>query len=80
MAKRTRTRKNILKKTLKRLDRTTKKLLPKVEVGLETIGKKVRTVAKRSAPMVRKSLSGMYGFLKSTAKKTMRKTRRHRKH
>ena len=55
---------------------TSKKYMPKVKAGLEDVGAKVTTTAKKSVPMLQQAsrkLFGMFGIGKS-------KSRKHRKH
>ena len=55
---------------------TSKKYMPKVKSGLETVGAKVTTTAKSSVPMLQQATRkffGLFGLSKS-------KSRRHRRH
>ena len=78
------------KKTLlKDISQTTKKVIPVVNSGLKTVGTSVKIVAEKSAPIVEKGISGVYGALatgfdmgvKGVQKGVtmMTKKRRHRK-
>ena len=55
---------------------TSKKYMPKVKAGLEVVGSKVATTAKKSVPMLQtasRKLLGMFGLSKT-------KTKKHRRH
>ncbi len=48
---------------------TTKKYAPKVKAGLETVGSKVKVVAKKSVPFVKKTTNTLLGLFNKTRKK-----------
>jgi len=60
---RSRSQKRHKKTLLKDITQTTKKVLPVVNSGLETVGTSVKVVAEKSAPVVEKGISGVYGAL-----------------
>jgi len=45
---------------------TTKKFVPKVKVGLETVGYKVKGVAKKTVPLIEKVSDKLLGLLNKT--------------
>jgi hypothetical protein len=47
---------------------TTKKYAPKVKAGLETVGSKVKVVAKKSVPVVKGVADKLLGLFKKTKK------------
>ena len=47
---------------------TTKKYAPKVKAGLETVGSKVKVVAKKSVPVVKSVADKLLGLLNKTKK------------
>jgi hypothetical protein len=51
------------KTLLKDISQTTKKVIPVVSSGLKTVGTSVKVVAEKSAPVVEKGISGVYGAL-----------------
>ena len=47
---------------------TTKKYAPKVKAGLETVGSKVKVVAKNTVPIIEKVSDRLLGFFNKTRK------------
>lgn len=47
---------------------TTKKYAPKVKAGLETIGSKVKVVAKKSVPLIKQATDKLLGLVNKTRK------------
>jgi hypothetical protein len=47
---------------------TTKKYAPKVKAGLETVGSKVKVVAKKSVPLIKKATDKLLGLVNKTRK------------
>ena len=45
---------------------TTKKYAPKVKVGLETVGSKVKVVAQKTVPLIEKASNKLLGLLNKT--------------
>ena len=74
---------------LKDINKTTKKVIPVVNSGLKTVGTSVKIAAEKSAPVVEKGISGVYGALATgfdmgikgvkTGVTLMTKKRRHKK-
>jgi hypothetical protein len=58
-----RSQKNHKRNLLKSIKKTTKKVIPAVSSGLKTVGKTVTIAAEKSAPVVEKGISGVYGAL-----------------
>ena len=60
----------MIKKTLSKgynvAKTTTKKYAPKVKAGLETVGSKVKVVAKKSVPLIEKASNKLLGLLNKT--------------
>jgi hypothetical protein len=57
------TKKSRSKNLFKKINKTTKKVIPIVNTGLEKVGKTVKIAAVKSAPYVEKGISGVYGAL-----------------
>ena len=51
------------KNLFKNIKKTTKRVIPVVNTGLEKVGKSVKVAAEKSAPYVEKGISGVYGAL-----------------
>ena len=62
----------MIKKTLSKgynvAKTTTKKYAPKVKAGLETVGSKVKVVAKKSVPLLENVSNKLLGLLNKTRK------------
>ena len=78
-------------KILKNIQNTSKRVLPEINSGLKTVGTSVKSAAIKSAPVVEKGISGIYGALasvfdmgakkvKTMMYKNKNKTRKHKKH
>ena len=84
------TKKSRSKNLFKKINKTTKKVIPVVNTGLEKVGKSVKLVAEKSAPYVEKGISGVYGALATgfdmgikgvqDARKVISKKRKSKKH
>ena len=59
MSKTRKTRKNYLRK----ITRTGKKVIPVVESGLKTVGRKAKGLAVESVPIIEKGVSKIYGTI-----------------
>jgi hypothetical protein len=56
-------KKRYTKNLFKKIKKTTKRVIPVVNSGLEKVGKTVKIAAVKSAPYVEKGISGVYGAL-----------------
>jgi hypothetical protein len=74
MAKSHARKNNFFRKSLKNIQTTSRKVLPKVQDGLESIGKLVTNVAIKGAPIVEKGVTNTFDVLKKTSKYAIRKT------
>jgi len=83
------TRKN-KKSYLRKIGRTGKKAIPVVKSGLKTVGKTAKVVAVKTAPVIRKGISTIYGTImkgfnlgvkgmRRVSKRMSRKSRKSRK-
>jgi hypothetical protein len=94
MAKSHARKNNFLRKSLKNIQTTSKKVLPKVQTGLENLGTMVTNVAVKGAPIIKKGVVNTFDVLKNTSqyaikgvkktigkryKKRHNKTRRHKR-
>uniref|UniRef100_A0A6C0DT39 Uncharacterized protein n=1 Tax=viral metagenome TaxID=1070528 RepID=A0A6C0DT39_9ZZZZ len=87
MAKSHARKNNFFRKSLKNIRTTSEKVLPKVEDGLESVGKLVTNVAITGAPIVEKGVTNTFNILKKTSryavtgvKKSMAKRHKKRHH
>jgi len=73
-------RRNFVKRTLSEsvsvVNNTSKKYMPKVKSGLESVGSKVTTTAKSSVPMLQQATRKFFGLFGLGSSKS----RRHRRH
>jgi len=58
-----RSKKGSKKNLFRNIKKTTQKVIPVVNSGLKTVGKSVKVAAEKSAPIVEKGISGVYGAL-----------------
>lgn len=87
MAKSYARKNNFLRKSLKNIQTTSRKVLPKVQDGLESIGTLVTNVAIKGAPIVERGVTNTFDVLKNTSqyaikgvKKTLGKRHKKRHH
>lgn len=87
-------RKSSKKNILRRIKKSSKKILPAVESGLKNVGSSAKNLSKKAKPYVEKGISSIYGVLAtgfdmgvkgvskvaSNVVSSKRKTRKHRKH
>jgi len=73
-------RRNFVKRTLSEsvsvVNNTSKKYMPKVKSGLESVGSKVTTTAKSSVPMLQQATRKFFGLFGLGSSKS----RKHRRH
>jgi len=60
-------------KLVKNIQNTSKKILPKINQGLQKVGSSVKTVAVKSEPFFKKGISNIYGVLATGFNKSMSK-------
>jgi hypothetical protein len=84
-------RKSSKKNILRRIKKSSKKIIPAVESGLKTVGTTAKNVSKKAKPYVEKGISSIYGVLatgfdigvkgvsKVASNIVSKKTRKHRK-
>ncbi len=56
-------RKSGKRNILKKLNKTTKKVLPAVETGLKTVGKTAKNVSLKAKPVIEKGVSSVFDIL-----------------
>jgi hypothetical protein len=68
------TNKNTKKiKLVKNIEKSSKKILPKINQGLQKVGSTAKTVAVKSEPYLKKGISSIYGVLATGFNKTISK-------